>query len=337
VRALAPDAIVAAVGDAGAARASLALGRPIVNVSHFPGAGMTRVGNDDDRIGVLGARHLLRCGFHCLAFLGQPGLHLVDRRREGFVRTVREAGRTSILYPSAAGNSRARLGAFLRGLPRPAAVMASDDLLALHVTELCGEIGRRVPDDLAVLGVNNDDVLCGLARPELSSVALAVERIGLEAAACVDAILSGREEVGRVIELPPAGVVVRRSTDVLAVTDEIVAAAVRFIRAHAGEPLSIDRVLGQVPVSRSSLQRRFRQALGHGPNLETRLAHVEVAKRLLMESRLPLKAIAQASGLVRPQQLSAVFRELVGMTPGEFRRHVRTCRPPTWEEGDATE
>jgi len=329
IRRMRPDAVIAAVDHLRLAKSLLSLGRPVVNVSYLEHRGLTKVGNDDRAIGRAGAEHLLRCGFRHFSFVAAPGLALSERRRQGFEEAVREAGCRYIPCPADLrsaydpGESSDGLMAFLRELPTASAVMVCDDLLALRITELCAALGRTIPDDIAVLGVNNDDVWCRLSRPELSSIELAVERIGWEAAARVEALISGREKPGKTIALPPLGVVRRRSTDVLAVDDEVVRAAVGFIRANAHRPLGVEDILGEVPVSRSSLQRRFRRALRYGPYHEICLAHLELAKKLLATQDAPLKAIAKASGIVRLQQLSELFRRYVGVTPGEFRRHTR--------------
>jgi LacI family transcriptional regulator len=183
---------------------------------------------------------------------------------------------------------------------------------------------------VAIVGVDNDDLLCELARPPLSSVIVPAERIGFEAASLLDRFLQG----GRCrptpppLLLPPPGVFIRRSSDVLSIGDVVVAAAIRFIRDQSHRPIQVGDVLDAVSVSRRLLERRFRARLDHSVWDEIRQAHLRKAKALLSGTELPMSEVAVNSGFSESKQLSVVFRHETGMTPtqyrGRFRSHGRT-------------
>ena len=193
----------------------------------------------------------------------------------------------------------------------------------MQIAEVCRQVGLRVPEDVALVGVDNDDLLCEIARPTLSSVALPTERIGMEAAALVDRLLAGGCPIDLPLLLPPLHVVVRQSSDILALNDAEVVAAIRFIREHAHAPLSVNEVLKAVAISRRSLERRFRIALDRSIWDEIRRAHMERAKTLLVSSDLAIATVAELAGFSDSRQLSMVFRQETGQTPTAYRRQLR--------------
>jgi LacI family transcriptional regulator len=193
----------------------------------------------------------------------------------------------------------------------------------LQVVEACRLAGLRVPDEVAVVGVDNDDLFCGLARPSLSSIIVPAERIGFEAAAVLERLLAGAKAPRNPRLIPPAGVVTRQSSDVLAGGDPDVTAAVRFIRDHGHRPISVEDVLRAVPVSRRSLERRFRALLGRGLGEEIRRAHLQRAKDLLAATALSVTEVAGQAGFAGVHYLSRVFRQETGLTPTAYRRQVR--------------
>ena len=295
------------------------------------------VGNDDPEIGRLAAEHLLARGFRNLAYAGDPGGRLRPRAN-GFIEAARLA-RAEVQFcysplpenkapqpPANAGTDReARLGDWLAGLPLPAGVMAENDHVGWELVQTCALVGRRVPDEIAVVGVDDMDPLCRLCSPSLSSIAVAGEQIGYQAASQLDALMAGQELVERRVSFPPLGVVTRQSTDVLAVADAVVAEAVRFIRAHISEQLEVGRVARHVGVHRRALERRFRLALQRSPLEEIRRFRVERAKELLVWTDLPVSEVAERSGCGDAKQLAVHFRQLAGESPSGFRK--RRWRP----------
>jgi LacI family transcriptional regulator len=193
----------------------------------------------------------------------------------------------------------------------------------VQVSEACQLADLRVPDDVAIVGVDDDDLLCELGRPSLSSVALPSEQIGAEAAALLERLLHGKPPPPGPILLPPREVVVRQSSDILAITDPDVAAAVRFIRNHGSRTIQVADVLEAVPVSRRGLEWWFRRIIRRGIWEEIRRVHLERGKTLLAGSELPMAEVARRAGFTDARQLSVVFRQETGLTPTAYRRQFR--------------
>jgi len=203
-------------------------------------------------------------------------------------------------------------------------LFASHDSQGVQLSEYCRHLGLRVPDEVAIVGADDDDLLCDLARPSLSSIALPGERIGHEAARMLEQLMAHERLAARQVVLPPVRLVVRASSDMQALPDADVAAAVRYIRDHAHQPIDVRDLLAAVPVSRRSLERRFRRHLDRGIWEEIRRSHLERAKTLLADTDLPMSVVAQRSGFSDSRQLSIAFRQATGGTPTEFRRRHRS-------------
>ena len=209
-------------------------------------------------------------------------------------------------------------------LPKPVGIFACYDNRGQQVLEACRAAGKCVPDDVAVVGVDNDPVRCGLSDPPLSSVIPDTRRVGYQAAELLDAMMSGRRVKPTPYLIAPLGVVTRKSTDALAIDDADVSAAARFIRDHACEPIGVKHVLRTVPISRRALERRFLGALGRTPHQEILRCRIDKARLLLSTTDLPIKAIAQRVGVGNAEYLSVIFKRIVGSTPASFRRqHTR--------------
>ncbi len=176
---------------------------------------------------------------------------------------------------------------------------------------------------MAVLGVDNDEILCDLAEPPLSSVVPNTRRIGYEAAAMLTRLMAGEPAPPGAILIEPLAVVTRQSTDILAVGDRDVATAIRYIREHACEGISVNDVLAEVPLSRSVLERRFTRILGHSPKEEISRVRLRRIKQLLAETDLQLARIASMTGFEHSEYLSVMFKSKTGETPGEYRENIR--------------
>jgi LacI family transcriptional regulator len=315
--------------------------RPVVNVSDvLRGLSFPRVGPDNAQIGQLAASHFLERGLRHFGYFGPPE-HLYSMERSAaFSQALQQAGHTVSCYhlpahlPPDPHNRRwdIEAGAYrwLRKLPKPVGVFSPCDNWGVQLTEACRQVRLRVPEDVALLGVDDDELDCEFARPRLSSVILPAVRIGYEAAALLDRLLAGEKPPADPVLIPPTGVATRRSTEVLAIDDRDVVAAVRFIREHAHRPLRVADVLRQVSVGRRTLEVRFHKALGWGLGEEIRRAHLERAKRLLALTDLPVKAVAHQAGFSDCRHLAVVFRQQEGQTPTAYRRQARagTAGPP---------
>jgi LacI family transcriptional regulator len=326
--------VIAHAYDPACAAAVTALDRPHVHVSStLPGLSAPRICPDNDAVGRLVAEHLLERGLRHFAFVGHHYREFSVGREAGFRRILARHGHVPHCHfePLAAifnpMGYRWALDPFVQRwvqeLPKPVGIFASNDIWGVQLTEVCRQTGLRVPDDVAIVGVDNDDLLCELARPSLSSVDLPTERIGYEAAALLDRLLRRGKPLPHTRLLPPIGVVARQSSDVLAVEDPEVAAAVRFIRERSHAPTGVKDVLRAVSISRRSLERRFQAALDRTVWEEIRRSHLERAKALLAGTALPMAAVAEQSGFSDPRQLSVVFRQETGLTPTAYRGRFR--------------
>jgi LacI family transcriptional regulator len=313
------------------------LGKPWVNVCGvMPDPGIPWVGTDDVRIGQMAASHLLDRGIRHFGFIGHSRHAGSERREAGFRSAIERAGYTLNCYHEHGAqqfDSRVHRWALCPGfrswvmsLPRPAGVSAFYDMWGLQLAEVCRDLGLRVPADVAIVGIGNDDLLCEMSRPSLSSVAVPAEQIGHEAAALLERLMAGSAPPEGPIMLPPLGVVTRQSSDVLAIGDLDVAAAVRFIRQRGHRPIRVGDVLREVPISRRALERKFRQVLNRGVSEEIRRVHVDRARALLAGTDLPMSALADHAGFSNATHLSVVFRQETGMTPTSYRRLFR-ARP----------
>lgn len=298
----------------------LELGTPATNVSNFcEGADhLPTVLPDDIAIGKMGAEYLLSLGFTRLGFCWPGNVPYGTLRLSAFRERAAEAG----VEVMECNVTQTDLGTWLAQVPKPIGIMGCNDDWAHRALNLCGRQGIKVPDEMAILGVDNDELFNSLVTPSLSSVAIPAEEVGFQAAKMLERILCGETLEQNSMLLAPLRIVPRESTDVLSVPDPDVVKAIRFIRAHAGVPLQVDEVVDSVPLSRRSLERRFRQMVGHSISDEICKAHVERAKQLLSTTDLPMSQVAASSGLVSSTRLGIVFRAALGESPTEFRKRA---------------
>ena len=215
------------------------------------------------------------------------------------------------------------IAAWLRELPKPVGIMSCNDDLGLLVLDACRRIEATVPDEVAVLGVDNDYHLCSLAIPPMTSIDVNSRETGYRAAALLDRLMSGRSPPRRVRETKPAGIFTRRSTDVLATGDQHVVRAVQFIREHAHGPLRVNDLLVSIGLSRSALESRMREVVGRTIQQEIRHVRLNRVRELLSATDLPIKQIAYETGFKNVQYLTRVFKKETGTTPAVFRKETR--------------
>jgi LacI family transcriptional regulator len=332
-RSLRCDGYLAHVFSRPIAEALLGFGKPVVNVSGvLPELPVSRVVVDHAEVGRQAARHLLERGVRQFGYVGYPEHDFSVQRERGLCEVVEEAGlRVSVFHervhrihdPTGLWPWNKPLLQWLAALAKPVGVLASHDTQGVQVSEYCRQLGFSVPDDVAIVGVDDDDLLCELARPSLSSVSIPGQRIGYEAALLLDKCLRGGLQGTTSVVLPPAGVVVRQSSDLLAVPDRDVAEAVRFIHTHAHLPIHVADVLRAVPVARRALERRFRKWLQRSISEEICRVHLQRSRELLVATDLSVSAIARLAGFSDGRQLSVVFRRETNMTPSAYRRAFR--------------
>jgi LacI family transcriptional regulator len=287
---------------------------------------------NNQAIARLAADHLLQRGFRYFAYCGYPRTPTngwSEEREREFTERVKEHGFPCQIYRGRHRNSRRwaqiqeDLCAWLVSLPKPVGLMGANDNRARQVLEACRVCGLHVPEEIAVIGVDNDEVLCRLSSPLLTSIEQGAERIGYEAAALLDTIMSGKKSAKRRYVIDPVGVETRLSTEVLAVGDPQVAKAMSFIREHACDGIKVPEVVAAVAASRSGLEARFKTALGRTLHTAIRDVQLERAKSLVSETNLPPKEIAASTGFKSVQHMSSLFRQAVGLPPAEYRRMLR--------------
>jgi LacI family transcriptional regulator len=285
---------------------------------------------DSHQAGRLAAEHLLERGFTHFGYCGFHDRIWSQRRREGFCRRLEEQGHSCSVYEHPERRrtlswpeEQASVTDWLRALAKPAGIMACNDIRGRQVVEACLLAGFRVPDDVAVVGVDEDRLLCDLAYPGLSSVTLNLERAGYRAAELLDGLMSGRIHKAQRIMVDAMWVTARRSTDVVAVEDRHVAAATRFIRDHFRKAITVEGVVGQSGVSRRNLEIRFRRSLRQSIRQTIQQMRLAWSKQLLTETNLSAGKIAELSGFSSLSYMSSVFRRELATTVTAYRRQAR--------------
>jgi len=350
-----PDGIICQIYDDRLAKVYRQTRKPVVELfesrskSEFP-----RILPDDVATGELAARHFLERGFRHFAYFGAPWMLWSREREVGFhgeiektFRTRVESGRAGDSGPftfssydsgrdsgaAAFGGSHERraaaMGSWLRTLPRPLALFSANDLWGFELLQAAREGGLNVPEDVAILGVDDEELLCEIAHPPLSSIRIGAEQIGRLSVALLEQLLRNKRAPATIPRVAPIEVVTRQSTDVLAVDDADVAAALRHIRQHAVKGLSVKQLLDEVPVNRRTLERRFISVLGHTPLEEIRRIRMERAK-VLLQTDLPIYEVANQCGFATPEYMATSFLQAMGMTPTAYRRQF-TPRP-RWQQ-----
>jgi LacI family transcriptional regulator len=331
---------------------------PVVDVAGaYPRKAVSSVTNDDFLTGLRAARLHVEHGFSRFAFLGVSGTRWSAERKAGFREGIRaglaggghkNGAKAAAAFPAferdlkwwegRTGDDGERetpapgeLGAFLAGLEPPVALFACNDTSGLRATDAARRAGIAVPSSIAILGVDNEDVLCELASPSLSSVMLDCEAIGYRAAEALDALM---EKGGKAIRLtvPPKGVAERESTLVFACEDELVAKAATYIRTHAHEGIGVADIMRATASSRRRLETRFRKAMGRSLHEEIVRSRLDRAKRLLGETGHTLERIAAESGFGGLQRFHETFKAAEGMSPGAWRKR-RGAEPLAQEPG----
>jgi LacI family transcriptional regulator len=210
---------------------------------------------------------------------------------------------------------------WLRSLPKGTAVLATCDEWGAILVLACRLAGVAVPEDVAVIGVDDDDLVCEMCQPHMSSVRIPWQEIGRTAARMVESVLRTDKNPMKIIRLPPSGVVERRSTELLAAGHPVVVQALRYLRSQAHEPINVEDVVHQVTANRRWLERAFRTYLGRSILQEIRRAHMDRARHLLATTRLPMTAVAHSCGFGSAiARFSRTFNKDVGMTPSAYRR-----------------
>lgn len=332
------DGVLCRVTTPDVARLLRAGGLPVIDLNDLhEDLGFVHLWSDHRELGRLAADHLLERGFRTLAFCGFSDQRWSRLRLEGFAGRAAEAGLQVAVHESdwfgpaapAWEESQEMLRRWLVGLAPPVGIMACNDLRGQHVLDAARRGDLAIPEQVAVIGVDDDALLCELCDPPLSSVRPDPEEIGYRAAELLDGMMAGSRRGGRQppaareIRIPPLGVTTRQSTDILAVADADIAAVLRLIRERGCNGLTMQQVVAASGMSRSSLERKFRDVVGHTPQAEIRTVQIKRIRELLAETDLPLERIADLVGLSQASYLSHAFKRETGETPRDYRRRAQ--------------
>jgi LacI family transcriptional regulator len=329
------DGVILRAEDRSTALAAAACKVPTVNVSAAGLLPAIPAVHSDVRAEAEAAfEHLWERGFRTLGFCGISDYRWATWQLTRFKQLAEQAGSDvhTHVVPLRQGrpqdwvSDRRALSTWLRSLPKPVGIFACYDLRGQQILDACRDADIVVPDEVAVVGVDNDPVRCNLSDPPLSSVAPDTRRVGYLAAECLAKMMAGERMEPGLRLIPPLGVVARGSTDALAVDDPDVAAALRYIRAHACEPIGVKQILQTVPLSRRALEGRFVRLLGRTPHEQILHCRVERAKQLLCDTDLPIKSIAPLVGVATPEYLSVLFNRMLSTSPSAYRLRHQAIR-----------
>ncbi len=306
---------------------------PLVDLNDIePFPGIPKIRPDNTAIGNLGAEHFIERGYQNFAYSGFSNGLWSRERRDGFRGTVKLAGRRcevlDVPWPGDAtpqwvDDQVTRLAAWLTSLPKPVGIMGCNDLRAQQLINAASAAGILVPEEVAIVGANNETIRCELSDPALSSVAPNAFQSGYRAASLLRDIITGAPVASTDQRVEPLGVVTRHSTDVLAIEDRNVAAALSFIHEQACKGITVDQVLQHAHSSRSQMERKFRQHLGRSPQAEIRRVQLRKIRQLLLETDFPLKRIAELTGFEHMEYMCVLFKRVTGVAPGTYRLQMQ--------------
>jgi LacI family transcriptional regulator len=328
------DGILARLEARGAIRKIQRMGVPVVDLlSRYPVSGVPTVTTDEWSVARMAADHLLELGFRQFAYCGFGGVDYSEQRCRCFIQYLAERGyevnvygehyrhRASRFTAMEAGSlaHEREVGAWLLSLPKPLGLMACNDIRGQQVLNTCKENDILVPDEVAVVGADNDVLLCQLSLPSLSSIEFDSIGTGYEAARMLDQLMHHKRRISDAV-FRPLGVVARQSTDAVATADKDVVAAVQFIRHRAAEGIGVDDVVEAVSLSRSTLERRFASTFGRTVTAEIDRVKLNRVKELLTRTDWTLRQIADEAGFQHIEPLCRLFKRKLGLTLGEFRK-----------------
>ncbi|MCR9293278.1 MAG: DNA-binding transcriptional regulator [bacterium] len=332
------DGIIARIETDSIGRQLVRCGVPIVDLSaarHIQG--VPWADTEDRAIAKLAFQHFAERGFRNLAYCGDAGFHWSMKRGRHFRQFAESAGCHFFEHHSIARYARSfdavaekqRIMEWIQQLPRPIGIMGCYDFKAQEVLDACRQLGVPVPTEAAVIGVDNDHLICELSEPSLSSVIPDTKRTGYEAASLLDRMMNGEvitDEQPLITQ--PLGIRLRESTDTVAIEDEQIARALQFIRHRASANIRVRDVLEQVKLSRRAFEHRFKKLVGLTPHEEIQRVRMNRVIELLRETDLTVQQIAERLGFEHAEYLGAAFKREIGQSPGEYRRMFSAKKTP---------
>jgi LacI family transcriptional regulator len=338
-----PHGIIAHLDHFSIASKILQLGKPLVDTAcMLEGLAAPVVDVDHTAVGRLAAEYFLTRGYRRVGYFGSGSVRYSRIRESSFRRTVAAAGfeistchaeyRPRLASEVSWKSVNQQVQQWLKSLAKPVAILADHDVAAHDLADMCAILGLPVPEEIAILGVDDDELECQLAFPPLSSIAINAQWIGFEAAQLLDGLMSGKSPPAEPLYLPPVRVVTRHSTNLFAVDDPVILAALHYIRNHLTQPIRVNTMADELVIRRRHLEQKFRAVLKRSVLAEIHRARVEKAKELLIRGDQQISQVASQSGFSNAQRLATVFRRLAGMTPREYRRlsqlHVAGKKKP---------
>jgi LacI family transcriptional regulator len=323
------------------------LGVPAVDIRGSSGSGLPLIDTENQIVGNLAAEHFMQRGFRHYAFCGFVGANYSDSRGHWFSERLAQGGHACITYePPAISRNMQTIESEKRGLlfqedlerwiqtlPKPVGIMACNDIRGQQVINACRRVDVLVPEEVAVIGVDNDELFCELSDPALSSVAVDAIRIGYEAAALLEELMLGKKPPKQPVLIPPLGIITRRSTEVLAMDDRQLAAGARFLREHLFEAITVNDMARAAGMSRRVFERRFVSQIGRAPKAELLRLRIERVKELLADTDWPLAQISERTGFKHSEYLHTVFTQKTGTTPGKFRTAAKSANSNVSPDG----
>ena len=277
--------------------------------------------------GKIAAEYFLKKGFKNFAFYGFKNIVWSRERSDGFENRVNQSGYKVHYFEHKKSRSRelwyykpSSLSLWLHSLPKPIALMACDDNQGQHITEACKHIGIRIPEEVAVLGVDNDETICNLSDPPLSSIELDSEKGGYEAAKLMDLLISNRKQEYHDIFVKPTNIITRQSTDIYATSDFYISSTLKYIHQNIDKNLKVENVLKQIPLSRRSLEKRFQNITGFPVYKYIYSLRIEKFAQKLLETNNSIFEIALETGFSDGKNVSRQFKQIKGCTPIEYRK-----------------
>ena len=324
-----PDGIIAHVFDEELALELNNLNIPIINTTQtVPNSPLPVIDVDNEEVGRLAANYIMQKQFTDYGYFGSDWAQFSVLRHKGYAELLKKNNRglkfcnvnflPRLPVDESWVNYDQSIKEWILNLEKPAAIFASNDTPAKYLAEVCQQIGVKIPDDVAILGVDNNLMECTLSTPPISSIEIPAKKIGYKAAELLEKVMNGKK-IPQQTFLSPSGIIPRRSTDILAVEDKDVAIALSFIRNNLHRRVLIDEICEKVGVSRRHLERKFRRDTGKSIHNEIRDSQIELAKNILRENKKTIVEVAELCGSNSTRSFSTVFKSCTGMTPSEYR------------------
>lgn len=301
---------------------------PVVNLNDkYQIPTLPWIGSDHLAIGALGAKYLRHIGTRNYAFCGFTNERWSRLRKEGFGMTVEEFDKQFLVWESVWSGRTidywskdiVRLRHWIASLPKPIGIMAANDVRALHLLEACRQLELVIPEEVAIIGVDDEETLCNLSLPRLTSIRPDCEKIGYQAAVLLDQMMSNSKLTVQSASIQPKGVIARPSTDILAISDSLVIKTIKKLRNENRKYCDINNIAKELKISRKMLDKRFENALHRTPADVFKWVLISRIQKLLLDTDMPLSQIAKIEGLVSSQNMNVIFKNIVGVSAGTYR------------------